>query len=124
MFYDLDSRELLRVRPNPLSRDKVIRLRGARPAGPPPRPSVEPIRVQRRASNTGVVMVAGQKIALGRLHKHRTLTVTVSDTTLAIDLGDGDVKLVRRTNSQPVPSIKGQRPRTANPAQGRFGALD
>jgi hypothetical protein len=39
--------------------------------------------------------------------------VTVSDTTLAIDLGDGDVKVVRPTNSQPVPSIKGQRPRIA-----------
>ncbi len=73
----------------------------------------QPIRVQRRVSNTGVIMVAGQKIALGRLHQHRTLTVTVSDTTLAIDLGDGDVKVVRRTNSQPVRSIKGQRPRIA-----------
>jgi hypothetical protein len=68
--------------------------------------------VQRRASNTGIVMVAGQKIALGRLHRHRTVTVTVSDTTLAIDLDDGDVKVVRRINSQPVRSIKGQRPRT------------
>ena len=38
MFYDLDSRELLKVRPNPLSRDKIIRLRGNRPAGPPPGP--------------------------------------------------------------------------------------
>jgi Integrase core domain len=66
MFYDLDSRELLRVRPNPLSHDKIIRLRGNRPAGPPPRPPVEPIRVQRRASNTGVIMVCGQKVALGR----------------------------------------------------------
>jgi hypothetical protein len=56
-------------------------------------------------------MVAGQKIALGPLHRHHTVTVTVSDTTIAVDLGDGDVKVVRRTNSQPVRSIKGQRPR-------------
>jgi hypothetical protein len=111
MFYDLDSRELLRTRPNPLTPEQVQRLRGVRPAGPPPRPSTEPIRVQRRVSNTGVIMVAGQKIALGRLHQHRTLTVIVSDITLAIELGDGDVKVVRRTTSQPVRSIKGQRPR-------------
>ena len=78
-----------------------------------PRPSTEPIRVQRRASNTGVIMVAGQKVALGRLHQHHTVTVTVSDTTLAIELGDGDVKVVRRTTTQPVRSIKGQRPRIA-----------
>ena len=49
MFYDLDSRELLRTRPNPLTHDQIRRLRGNRPAGPPPRPSVESIRVQRRA---------------------------------------------------------------------------
>jgi transposase InsO family protein len=113
MFYDVDTRELLRTRANPLTPDEVKRLRGVRPAGPPPRPSAEPIRVQRRASNTGVVMVAGQKIALGRLHRHKTVTVNVSDTTLAVDLDDGDVKVVRRTNSQPVRSIKGQRPRIA-----------
>ena len=35
--------------------------------------------------------------------------MTVSDTALAIDLGD--VKVVRRTTTQPVRSIKGQRPR-------------
>jgi hypothetical protein len=46
-------------------------------------------------------------------NRHRTLTVIVSDTTLTVDLGDGDVKVVRRTNSQPVRSIKGQRPRIA-----------
>jgi hypothetical protein len=96
----------------------VKRLRGVRPAGPPPRPSAEPVRVQRRASNTGVVMVAGQRIALGRLHRHKTVTVNVSDTTLAVDLDDGDVKVVRRTNSQPVRSIKGQRPRSTTAAFG------
>jgi hypothetical protein len=28
MFYAIDSGELLRVRPNPLTHDKIIRLRG------------------------------------------------------------------------------------------------
>jgi transposase InsO family protein len=111
MFYDLDTRELLRTRKNPLTPNQVKGLKGQRPAGPPPRPSAEPIRVQRRASNTGVIMVAGQKVALGRVHKHQTVTVLVSETTLAIELGDGDTKVVRRTTSQPVRSIKGQRPR-------------
>jgi hypothetical protein len=69
--------------------------------------------VQRRASNTGVIMVAGQKVALGRMHKHQTVTVLVADTALAIELTDGDARLVRRTISQPIRSIKGQRPRTA-----------
>ena len=75
MFFDPDTRELLRSRPNPLTPDQSARLRGSRPAGPPPRPSTEPVRVQRRASNTGVVMVVGQKVALGRVHAYRTVTI-------------------------------------------------
>ncbi|WP_174361707.1 hypothetical protein [Micromonospora aurantiaca (nom. illeg.)] len=113
MFYDLDTRELLRTRANPLSPEQMKRLRGARPAGPPPRPSIEPVRVQRRASNSGIIMVAGQKVALGRLHRHQTVTVTVSETTLAIELTDDDTKVIRRSTTQPVRSIKGQRPRIA-----------
>jgi hypothetical protein len=38
---DLATRELLRVRPNPMPIDQARRLRGARPAGPPPRPSAD-----------------------------------------------------------------------------------
>lgn len=113
MFYDLNTRELLRTRKNPLTPDQVKNLHGVRPSGPPPRPSAEPVRVQRRASNSGVIMVVGQKIALGRAHKHQTVTVLVSQTTLTIELGDGDTRVIRRTTTQPVRSIKGQRPRTA-----------
>jgi transposase InsO family protein len=111
MFYDLDSRELLRTRANPLTHDKVRRLRGNRPAGPPPRPSLEPIRVQRRASNTGVITVCLQKIALGRIYRHQTLTVHVSETTFAVELDDGETRVVRRTTTTPVRNIKANRPR-------------
>ncbi len=114
LFFDPDTRELLRTRPNPLSHDEAVRLQRARPVGPVPRPSTEPIRVQRRASNTGVIMVAGQKVALGRGHAGRTVSIAVSETTLAIDLPDAETEIVRRTTDQPVRSIKGQRPRTAD----------
>ncbi len=113
LFFDPETRELLRTRPNPLQPGEAARLQRCRPVGPVPRPSTEPIRVQRRASNTGVLMVAGQKVAIGRQFKHQTVTVHVSETTLAIDLPDGDTMLVRRTTDQPVRNIKGQRPRTA-----------
>lgn len=112
MFFDPQTRELLRTRPNPLAPGEAARLQRQKPPGTPPRPSTEPITVQRRASNTGVVMVAGQKVALGRQHRHRTVTVHVSDTTLAIELDDGDTRIERRTTTQAVRSIKGQRPRT------------
>ena len=50
---------------------------------------------------------------LGRAHQHQTVTVLVSETTLAIEFDDGDTKMISRTTTQPVRSIKGQRPRTA-----------
>jgi hypothetical protein len=58
-------------------------------------------------------MVCGQKIALGRLHKHKTVTIAVSETTLAIELDDEDTRIVRRTTTSPVRNIKSMRPRTA-----------
>lgn len=41
--------------------------------------------------------------------------VLVSDTTLAIEFLHGDTRVIRRTTTQPVRSIKGQRPRAATP---------
>ena len=113
-FFDPDTRQLLRTRPNPMTWDKVLRLRGTRPAGPPPRPNVEPVTVQRRASNSGTIMVTGQVVALGRLHRHHVVTVHVAEHTLTIELPDGDQRVVSRTTTQPVRSIKAHRPRTTH----------
>lgn len=82
MFFDPDTRELLRTRPNPLSYDQARTLRGARPAGPLPRPRTEPVTVQRRPSATGVIVVAGQKLALGRTHAHTIVTVHAAEHTI------------------------------------------
>lgn len=110
-FFDLDTRELLRTRPNPIPRQHWPRLRAVRPPGPPLRPSQEPVTVQRRASNTGIVMVCGQKVALGRTHAHQTVTIHVAETTLAIEVDD-ETRIVRRTTTAPVRNIKVDRPRT------------
>lgn len=117
MFFDLDSRELLRTRPNPLTPAEIVKLRSARPAGPVPQPSTDPVRVQRRASNSGVVMVAWQKVALGRVHAHQTITIDVSETELVFHCDDG-VRTVRRTNNRPVTQIKAQRPPKAESRHG------
>lgn len=113
MFFDPDTRELLRVRPNPLTPEQVLRLRGARRAGPPPRPSTEPVTVQRRASATGVILVCRQRVNLGRAHAGQTVTVAVSETTFSIDLGDGDTRVVSRTTTLPVRRVKAFRLRDA-----------
>jgi transposase InsO family protein len=112
LFFDPDSRELLRARPNPLTREQVLRLRGARPAGPPPRPQTEPVTVQRNVSATGVITVCRQQVALGRIHAGRIVTVHVSEHALAIELDD-ETRTVRRTTSLPVRVLKGERPHRA-----------
>ena len=60
-----------------------------------------------------MIMVAGQKTALGRGHAGQTATVLVSDTALTVELGDAETRVIPRTTTQPVRSIKGQRPRAA-----------
>jgi hypothetical protein len=110
MFFDPATRELLRTRPSPLTWNQASRLWGASPAGPPPRPSAEPITAQRRASNTGVIMIAGQKIALGRIHAGRVVTVHVAEHTITIELGGDDTRTIRRTTTDPVRRVKAQRP--------------
>jgi transposase InsO family protein len=108
LFFDPDTRELLRARPNPLTPEQALRLRGARPAGPPPRPRSEPVTVQRRVSATGVICVCRQTVALGRIHAGRIVSVHVSEHTLAIELDD-DLRTIRRTTTNPVVVIKGSR---------------
>ena len=112
-FYDPDSRQLLRTRPSPFSYRQARLLRGARPAGPPPRPALEPVTVQRRASTTGTIMIAGQVIHIGRSHAGHVVTAHVAETTISIDLGDGQTTLIPRTTTTPIRNIKADRPRKA-----------
>jgi transposase InsO family protein len=111
MFFDPDTRQLLRSRPNPLSPDEVAKLQGARPAGPPPQASSDPIRIQRRASATGTVVVAWQRVYLGKSRRHETVTIDVTDTTLTVYFDDGGSKVIPRTSDHPVRWIKAHRPR-------------
>ena len=121
MFLDPQTRELLRVRPNPLTPEQALRLQGARPAGPPPRPSTEPITVQRRVSATGVIWVCRQRVTLGRIHAGRTVRVHVSEHTLAVEL-DGEVRTIRRTTNRPVVVVKGSRPHQARATSTQLSA--
>ncbi len=70
------------------ARSPVRRHGGIRPAGPPPQPSRDPVRVQLRVSDTGVVMVGRRIVALGRVHAGKTITIDVSDTELLVSCDD------------------------------------
>jgi hypothetical protein len=55
-----------------------------------------------------VICVCRQPVALGRIHAGRTVSVHVSEHTLAIELGQ-DARTVRRTTTHPVRILKGSR---------------
>jgi transposase InsO family protein len=121
MFLDPQTRELLRTRPNPLTREQTLRLQGARPAGPPPRPRAEPVTVQRRVSATGVITVCRQPVPLGRINAGRVVSVHVSEHALAIELDD-ETRTIRRTTTRPVQNIKANRPHRARATSTELSA--
>lgn len=51
-------------------------------------------------------------MALGRVHRWQTVTIHVAETTLAIELDDGETRVVPRTSTTGVRNIKADRPRT------------
>jgi hypothetical protein len=101
---------LLRSLPNPLSSAELARLRDARPAGPPPQPSADPVRVERRISARGSLAVAGQRIHVGMVHAGRTVTVETTDTTWRIYHDDELLTEVARTTSKNVARFKARKP--------------
>jgi hypothetical protein len=111
----VESGVLLRSLPNPLTPAEQTRPRDARPAGPPPAPAAEPLRVQRRVSCRGALVVAGQRIHVGIVHAGRTLTVEAADATWRIYDDDDSsssslVAEVARTTTKPVARFKVHKP--------------
>ncbi|MFD6664467.1 IS481 family transposase [Micromonospora chalcea] len=108
---------LLRSLPNPLSAAEIARIRDARPAGPPPTPAPEPIRVERRVSCRGTLVIAGQRIHVGIHHAGTTLTVEASDTTFRVHNGDQLVAEVTRTTVKPIARFKVRKPEPSRAAR-------
>lgn len=102
---------LLRSLPNPLTAADSARIRDARPAGPPPVPAPEPIRVQRRVSSRGALVVAGQRIHVGISHAGRTLHVEPADRTIRVyDPAGVLVTEVPCTITRPIARFKVRKP--------------
>src|SRR5262249_3028005 len=106
----VDNGVLLRNLPNPLTAAEVARIRDARPAGPPPQPGPEPVRVDRRVSSRGAIAVAGQRIHVGIAHAGRTLTVEADDSTWRVYNGNELITEVARTTAKAVARFKVHKP--------------
>ncbi|WP_446220566.1 IS481 family transposase [Micromonospora sp. IBHARD004] len=103
-------RTLLRSLPNPLVLAEQARIRDARPAGPPPPPAAEPLRVERRVSSRGALVIAGQRIHVGTSHAGRTVTVEDAGATFRIHDRDHVLAEVPRKTTKNIARFKARKP--------------
>lgn len=102
----------LKTVPSRLTLDHLRQLLtdGGRPAGPPPTPTAQPQRVDRRVSSRGSLVIAGQKIHVGITHAGRTATVEAADTTFRVYDGEQLLTEVARTTTKPIARFKARKP--------------
>jgi biopolymer transport protein ExbB len=103
---------LLRTLPNPFSVNEFRTFRGARPASSPlpAPPPAGPQSVQRRVPKDGVVMVAGQRLRVGRTHAGTIVTVVVEDHHFRVLDGIKELSLHARTSTKPIRNFNAHRP--------------
>ncbi len=94
---------LAKTLPAPIEAEQRAALRGARvAAGELPPPSAGPIRVERKVPVDGVIMVARQRLRVGRTYAGEIVTIHVEDTYFRITLNGADLALHPRKNQNPV----------------------
>lgn len=110
---------LLRSLPNPLTSAEIARVRDARPAGPPPTPTPEPLRVERRVSCRGSLVIAGQRIHVGIAHAGSTLTVEPAGTTFRVYDADQLITEVAQSTTKTIARFKARKPEPPRRAADR-----
>ncbi|RAO32020.1 hypothetical protein ONO23_03780 [Micromonospora noduli] len=109
-FFDPETRQLLRTRPNPLTPEQIMGFRGARPAGPPPAaldrtgPGPTP-RLQQRRGHGRLAESRSRPRPCRQDRDHH-----LSDTEPAVECDNG-LRTIRRSNDHPLTRTKAHRPR-------------
>lgn len=94
---------LAKTLPSPIDADQRAGLRGARVAsGELPAPVAGAVHVERKVPADGVIMVARQRLRVGRTYAGEIVTVHVEDTYFRITLNGADLALHPRKNQHPV----------------------
>lgn len=95
---------LLKTFPNPFSLHEVQLIQGARPAASalPAPPPAGPQSAQRRVPKDGVVMVAGQRLRVGRTQAGIIVTVVVEDHHFRVLDGIKELSLHARPSTKPI----------------------
>ena len=102
---------LLKTLSNPFSWNEIRLIRGARPAASPlpAPPPAGPQSVQRRVPKDGVVMVAGQRLRVGRTQAGIIVTVVVEDHHFRVLDGITELSLHALTSTKPIRNFNATR---------------
>ncbi|WP_280828264.1 hypothetical protein [Mycobacterium sp. OTB74] len=104
---------LAKTLPSPIPADQRTKIRGARVATtqlPPPQPG--PISVQRKVPTDGVVMVARQRLRIGRTYAGNIVTIHVEDTHFRVTCDGAELAIHPRNG--PSQTLESQNPRSPN----------
>lgn len=94
---------LAKTLPSPLPADQRRTIRGARiTTAPLPAPAAGPISVQRKVPRDGVVMVARQRLRVGRTYAGKIVTIHVEDTHFRVTCDGAELSLHPRDTQHPV----------------------
>lgn len=106
LIFDIETRVLLRARPNPFTFEEAQTFKLRRPVGRIPDTKHMTVVVHRRTGRAGTIMVARQKVLLGTSYAFQTVTVEVRERTLTLLLSDGETRVIQRANTTPVRRMK------------------
>nr|WP_163017306.1 hypothetical protein [Streptomyces chartreusis] len=94
---------LAKTLPAPIDADQRAGRRGARVVtGELPPPAAGAVRVERKVPADGVIMVARQRLRVGRTYAGELVTVHVEDTYFRITLNGTELSLHPRKEQRPV----------------------
>ena len=106
LVHAVAGRMLLGSWPHPIDLERRLALRGVRrAAGPLPAPAHAP-RAQRVVGADGVVMVARQRLRIGRAHAGKTITVIAEDTSFRVLDGEHELTSFARDPCKPLTRFK------------------
>jgi hypothetical protein len=94
---------LAKMLPSPIPADQYTKIRGARIAATqlPPQPA-GPMSVQRKVPRDGVVIVARQRLRIGRTYTGKIVTIHVEDTHFRVACDGAQLSIHPRTTELPI----------------------
>lgn len=107
LMHGIADGRVVKTLPAPIPVERRAQISGARaPRTVVIPPSAQALRAQRRVPVDGVVMVAGQRLRVGRSHAGKNMAIVIGDTVFRVLDGGIELSTHTRTSDKPVTEFK------------------